>query len=169
MASGPNLLMNKKGSEGGRREAIRDLVRDGQPLDGTNLDQAYLVNGYFKGASLQRASFRGANLADADFSCASGFSFMIHSIPRWDSCLHTTMIAFVDFSNAILSGANFSNADIFASTFVDTGPILYANPITFDNAAISSTTFRKVIPMRFEHEKLSVVTFKDSLPPSLNL
>jgi uncharacterized protein YjbI with pentapeptide repeats len=165
------INLAQKGTEGGRREAIRDLVQDGQPLDGTNLDQAYLVNGYFKGASLRNTSFKGANLTTADFNCTGGFgfssiTFMAYTIPIpwWVSCLHRTVIDHGDFSNALLNGANFSNAEIYSGTFVDTQTNLEGT-IIFDNATIGFGTVGKNSPMRFEYAKLDGAKFTGALLP----
>jgi hypothetical protein len=106
-----NLAHNQY-AEGGRIDAIRDLVKDRQPLDGINLDDAYLQKSYFNGAILDNVSFKGADLSMADFGCAGGFAFIYGVIPWWKSCLMETFISNTDYTDTIISHTDFTGASI---------------------------------------------------------
>jgi hypothetical protein len=76
-------LAHGQHSEGGRIDAIRDLVKDRQSLDGINLDDAYLQKSYFNGAILNNVSFKRADLSMADL--------LILVVPE---ALHSSTVSF---------------------------------------------------------------------------
>jgi Pentapeptide repeats (8 copies) len=67
------LINSARGSiaDGGRRDALQDLNRDGVSLAKAPLRQAHLVDIDLRGADLQGADLRGADLQGADLSDAN--------------------------------------------------------------------------------------------------
>jgi hypothetical protein len=94
-----------KGGSGGRLEALRDLLRNGESLAGVNLDDAWLegvqlpramlVQGSLQRTNLNHANLAGANLERADFGGAE--------------------LVAANLSGAYLRGANFTNARLSAA------------------------------------------------------
>jgi uncharacterized protein YjbI with pentapeptide repeats len=148
-------------SEGGRIAAIRDLVKDRQSLDALNLEEVYLENGYFNGATLNDVSFKRADLSMADFGCAGGFAFIYGVIPWWKSCLVETFISNTDFTDTIISHTDFTGASIKFSKFTGraTSPFIGLNR-RVAGASASTVLLPDWSPV-FYRSMLTNVTFED--------
>jgi hypothetical protein len=96
-----------KGGSGGRIDALRNLVRNGQSLAGVNLDGAWLVGVNLAGANLTSASFRGANLQGAIFTRAD-----LQKADLRDANLTAADLEGARLQGALVSGARFSAANL---------------------------------------------------------
>jgi Pentapeptide repeats (8 copies) len=67
------LINSARGSagDGGRRDALQDLNRDGVSLAAAPLEQAWLPGVYLQGANLAKANLQGATLIDANLQGAA--------------------------------------------------------------------------------------------------
>jgi hypothetical protein len=148
-------------AEGGRIDAIRDLVKDRQSLDALNLDEAYLQKSYFNGAILNDVTFKGADLTMADFGCAGGFVFNYGVIPWWKSCLMETFISNTDFTDTIIYHTDFNGASISFSQFTSRG----TSPFIELNRRVAGAESSLALPVDwspiFERSTLINVTFED--------
>jgi uncharacterized protein YjbI with pentapeptide repeats len=148
-------------AEGGRIDAIRDLVKDRQSLDALNLDNAYLQKSYFNGAILNDVSFKGADLTMADFGCAGGFAFIYGVIPWWKSCLMETFISNTHFTDTIINHTDFTGASIEFSDFTSRG----TSPFIGLNRRVAGAQSSYALPADwspiFERSTLVNVTFED--------
>jgi hypothetical protein len=113
------IINSLKGSrtDGGRKYAIQDLLRDGVSLAGIELIYAILPNMDFRNGDLRQGRFEGAELLDANFQHAvlSGSRFgqsLLNRANFSDACLKN-----VEFTEARLDNADFSHADLEKASF----------------------------------------------------
>jgi uncharacterized protein YjbI with pentapeptide repeats len=119
-----------KGGAGGRIEALEELNKDGVPLVGLDVSDAFLQHIKLDGANLTRANFSSAdvregsfvdaqmefdNLASANFRNASFRNADLRNATLQDADLQS-----VNLSDADLSGADLSKADLRKSDLHDT-------------------------------------------------
>jgi uncharacterized protein YjbI with pentapeptide repeats len=113
------IINSLKGSrtDGGRKYAIQDLLRDGVSLAGIDLTDAILPNVDFKNADLRQGRFWRAELLDADFQRAvlSGSRFNESLLNRAN--FSEARLKNVEFGEACLEDANFSHADLEEANF----------------------------------------------------
>jgi hypothetical protein len=111
-----------KGGNGGRIDALEELLADGVPLVGVDVSDAFLQGIDLGGADLVRANFRGADvrrgnlsksrLEYADLSSANfrGANFRSANLRR--ASLEDADLNGTDLSESDLQGANLSKADL---------------------------------------------------------
>ena len=87
---------------GGRVEAIADLIRDGVSLRGVNLENAWLLYADFTKGDFGNGNFAGAKLIALDF----------HEANLGHSNLQRSVLADVNFQQSDLEGANLSDATL---------------------------------------------------------
>ncbi len=103
-----------KGGSGGRIEALRDLLKNGESLAGINLDDAWLERVELPGAtlvrsSLQRAHFSSANLAGANLEGADLQGVDLVGANLTGAYLKGANLAGARLSAAILDGADLTD------------------------------------------------------------
>jgi len=113
------IINSLKGSrtDGGRKYAIQDLLRDGVSLAGIDLTDAILPNVDFKNADLRQGRFWRAELLDADFQRAvlSGSRFNESLLNRAN--FSEAHLENVEFTEACLDNADFSHSDLGGAQF----------------------------------------------------
>jgi len=104
-------------TDGGRRYAIHDLLRDGVSLAGINLTDAILPDMDFRNADLRRGRFWRAELLDADFRRAvlsdSDFGWSLLNRANFSEA----HLENVEFTEACLDNADFSHSDLGGAQF----------------------------------------------------
>jgi uncharacterized protein YjbI with pentapeptide repeats len=94
-----------KGGSGGRIDALEELNKDGVPLVGLDVSDAFLQEVDLKGANLVRASFRSADIRGGSFA-GSQLEF---------SDLTSAILSNADLQKADLGNANLEDADLFGA------------------------------------------------------
>src|SRR6201987_873921 len=94
-----------KGGSGGRIDALEELHRDGVPLVGVDVSDAFLQGVDLNGANLLRANFRSADLRDGNFLGSH----------LEDADLTSANLRHADLRKADLHNANLEDADLFAA------------------------------------------------------
>jgi uncharacterized protein YjbI with pentapeptide repeats len=105
------LINSARGStgDGGRRDALQDLNRDGVSLAGAPLEQAWLPGVELKGATLWFAHLIGANLAFADLQSANLIGANLEGADLWNTNFEGANLRFAILKGADLWGAASSN------------------------------------------------------------
>jgi Pentapeptide repeats (8 copies) len=116
-----------KGGSGGRIEALQELNKDGVPLVGVDVSDAFLrdidlananlVRSNFSSADIRRGSFESARLDDSDFASANvrNGSFrnaILEGASFQDADLNGNDLEGADLNGANLSGADLRNTDL---------------------------------------------------------
>lgn len=136
--------------DGGRRSALKDLVKDDVDLRGIDLSQANLDDMDLRSAKMREAIFSYATLKNADFSCEGGLGFMIHPLRIYDRCSHRTDLSGSKFINTNMRGTNFGGAALYGVTFAEDGTppakaeykhCIIGNRTSFDGARIQGAEF----------------------------
>lgn len=152
-------LANRRGGDGGRRQALQDLYEDGISLRGVEFPGAIIDSLRLPGASMKRADLRDAMLTNATLTGASfgratliRTSFINSSMQASDlsfahadsavfngTALCTALMIAADlrgaqFIGAKLNGVNFTGADLRGARF---GSRAEATGITFRGANIA--------------------------------
>jgi hypothetical protein len=94
-----------KGGSGGRIDALEDLHKDGVPLVGVDLSDAFLQGVDLNGANLLRANFHSADIRDG--------SFVGSQLEYAD--LTSANFRHADLQKAALQNANLEDADLFGA------------------------------------------------------
>jgi hypothetical protein len=94
-----------KGGSGGRIDALEELHKDGVPLVGVDVSDAFLQEVDLNGANLLRASFRSADIRGGSFA-GSQLEF---------TDLTSANLRNADLQNADLGNANLEDADLFGA------------------------------------------------------
>ncbi len=130
------LINSARGStgDGGRRDALQDLNRDGVSLAAAPLEKAYLPLTHLKNAKLMGADLRGAKLMGADLSGAKLMGADLKGANLREADLEGASLRNTDLSGADLTGANLKNTRIGYSS---TGPEALGSPTYWgeENAA----------------------------------
>ena len=104
-----------KGGNGGRIDALEELLEDGVSLTGVDLENAYLAGVDLHGAELTRSSFHGTDIRNSDFHRAN----LTDSDLAWANLRHSNLsncqLHDVDLKNADLHSANLTQADLTGS------------------------------------------------------
>jgi hypothetical protein len=103
-----------KGGSGGRVEALRDLLLNGESLAGINLDDAWLEHVSLPKAKLVRSSLQRANLTHADLSGAN-----LDGANLTGADLVTANLAGASLKHANLTGARLSAASLDGADMQD--------------------------------------------------
>jgi Pentapeptide repeats (8 copies) len=111
-----------KGGSGGRIDALEELHKDGVPLVGLDVSDAFLQEVDLKGANLVRASFRSADIrggsfagSQLEFSDLTSANLRNANLQRADlrnANLEDADLFGADLRKAILTGAHFGRADL---------------------------------------------------------
>lgn len=96
-----------KGGNGGRVDAIHDLIRNGVSLAGVRLDGAWLEDARLAGGHFSRASFRQANLKGADLRDAN-----LDGADFTDAILTGADLRGVHLRHAVVAGVHLGTADL---------------------------------------------------------
>src|SRR6516164_3287598 len=94
-----------KGGSGGRIDALEELHRDGIPLVGVAVRDAFLQGVDLNGANLLRANFRSADIRDGNF-VGSQLEY---------ADLTSANLRYADLQKADLQNANLQDADLFGA------------------------------------------------------
>ena len=94
-----------KGGSGGRINALEELHKDGVPLVGVDVSDAFLQEVNLNGANLLRANFRSADIRGGSFA-GSQLEF---------ADLTSTNLRNADLQKADLGNANLQDADLFGA------------------------------------------------------
>src|SRR6516164_2470280 len=94
-----------KGGSGGRIDALEELHRDGIPLVGVDVSDAFLQGVDLNGANLLRANFRSADIRDGNF-VGSQLEY---------ADLTSANLRYADLQKAALQNANLQDADLFGA------------------------------------------------------
>ena len=101
-----------KGGNGGRIDALEELLEDGVSLTGVGLEDAYLAGVDLHGAELTRSSFHGADVRTSDFRRAN----LTGADLLWSNFRHSNLshcqFEGADLTNADLNTANLAEADL---------------------------------------------------------
>jgi uncharacterized protein YjbI with pentapeptide repeats len=116
--------------DGGRRDALKDLVADNVDLTGIDLSQANLDGFDFRGIRLRGATFIQSSLNNAKFGCKPGYRITYNIRDIYDTCLTVTSLYDIVFTNTPMSGVDFSGATLSNITFKQDD--------TLDNARVRS-------------------------------
>ncbi len=111
-----NTAQGKTGS-GGRHEALRDLIDEGESLAHVDLSQANLSGADLSGADLARANLSGAKLFGVDLTGAILFETNFSGASLGEANLSKIEFFMTDFSGASLNGADLSGADLSLANF----------------------------------------------------
>jgi Pentapeptide repeats (8 copies) len=98
-----------KGGNGGRIDALEELLEDGVSLIGVGLEDAYLAGVDLHGAELTRSSFHGADVRNSDFRRTN----LTDADLQWANFRHS------NFSHCQLQGANLTNADLNSANLAE--------------------------------------------------
>jgi Pentapeptide repeats (8 copies) len=101
-----------KGGSGGRIDALEELHRDGVPLVGVDVSDAFLQGVDLNGAFLLRANFRSADLRDASFAGSQLEYTDLVSANLRHTDLRKADLENANLEDANLSGANLGQADL---------------------------------------------------------
>jgi hypothetical protein len=104
-----------KGGNGGRIDALEELLQDGVSLTGVDLTNAYLGGIDLGGAELTRSSFRSADVRNSDFRRAN----LTYADLAWANFRHSNLshcqLRDADLKNADLTSASLTEADLTGS------------------------------------------------------
>jgi hypothetical protein len=120
------LIYTARGSagDGGRRDALRDLLDDGISLAGVPLSKAYLPGLKLPGAILSNADLTEANLTEANLTRATMFratlsGATLSGATLSDAYLTNADLTRADLINANLTRANLTHADLTRAVLAD--------------------------------------------------
>jgi uncharacterized protein YjbI with pentapeptide repeats len=99
-------------ANGGRIEAMQELVRYGESLAGVNAEKAYLARVRLPGANLEGAKFRGATLVGADLQGAKLSQVNLALADLRGANLQRAQLGRADLRSAKLFLAQLQNADL---------------------------------------------------------
>lgn len=168
------LINAARGStgDGGRKNAVQDLNKDGVSLAAAPLDQAYLPgvnlknadlraakleNANLQGANLENANLQGANLEGADLQGAN-----LKSTTLWNANLKRAVLVRTDLDGAQLINANLEDATLMGANLK--GAILmHANlqGAILDDANLQGAT----LAAKADLDGAAVAGEADSRPP----
>lgn len=108
------LINSARGStgDGGRRDALQDLVEDNVSLTAAPLADAYLVGVQLPGAILTKADMSRADLTDADLSGGRLMDAKLIKADLTTANLSGAKLWEADMSGAVLYGTNLTNTDL---------------------------------------------------------
>jgi Pentapeptide repeats (9 copies) len=101
-----------KGGNGGRIDALEELLQDGVSLVGVDLSNAYLAGIDLHGAELTRSSFHSADVRDSDFRRANLTDANLTGANFRHSNLSHCQLQDVDLTDADLNSSNLVEADL---------------------------------------------------------
>jgi len=115
-----------KGGSGGRIDALYELNKDGVPLIGVDLAQAFLQGVRLPNAKLSRANLSAVDARDSTFD-GSDLSFAnLDSANFRRSQLRHVLFREVNFADADLNSADLSGSDL-TDAMLDNADLRYAN------------------------------------------
>src|SRR6516164_428438 len=101
-----------KGGSGGRIDALEELHRDGVPLVGVDVSDAFLRAVDLNGANLLRANFRSKDIRDGSFVGSQLVSADLTSANMRHADLHKADLHNANLEDADLFGADLRQADL---------------------------------------------------------
>jgi len=101
-----------KGGSGGRIDALEELLRDGVPLVGVDVSDAFLRAVDLNGANLLRANFRSTDIRDGSFVGSQLVSADLTSANMRNADLHKADLHNANLEDADLFGADLRQADL---------------------------------------------------------
>lgn len=106
------LINSARGStgDGGRKDALQDLNRDGVSLAAAPLEKAHLPKVDLKDAYLEGANLKGANLTDANLQSANLTGAGLRGAFLMGANLEDANLMTANLEGAILMSANLKNA-----------------------------------------------------------
>jgi Pentapeptide repeats (8 copies) len=109
-----------KGGNGGRTDALEDLLADGVSLVGVDVSGASIQRIKLPRANLHRANLSGADMRGADLSWANlQDTNMIYTNLRGSSLRSVRLDGVTDMTNADLTGADLTGADLGGQVVLD--------------------------------------------------
>jgi hypothetical protein len=108
------LINSARGStgDGGRRDALKDLLEDGVSLAGAPLSFAELAGVNLPGAMLNSADFQKANLSGANLARSNLHGARLMNTDLSEANLEGAYLLKANLDSANLAGAKFVNADL---------------------------------------------------------
>ncbi|HEY2589591.1 MAG TPA: pentapeptide repeat-containing protein [Tepidisphaeraceae bacterium] len=108
-----------KGGSGGRIEALQELNKDGVPLVGVDVADAYLQDLKLVGSDLRRSNFRGSDLRRAVFTGSNLEGSDLRSANLRGGTLDSANLEDADLADIDLTGARLCGADLRGATLED--------------------------------------------------